>query len=106
MPIGVGGEPSTRAARCYLGWVRSARHFSDVRDELTERYGGVTAFLRSPAHGTWKEGSGTVDRDEVVMCEVMVEVLDRGWWSGYRGQLEQRFEQREVVVRAFEVERL
>jgi len=83
-----------------------ARHFSDVRDELTERYGGVTAFLRSPAHGTWKEGSGTVDRDEVVMCEVMVEVLDRGWWSGYRVQLEQRFEQREVVVRAFEVERL
>jgi len=28
---------------------------------LTERYGGVTAFLRSPAQGTWKESGGAVE---------------------------------------------
>ena len=80
--------------------------FAAVRDELTERYGGVTAFLRSPAQGTWKETSGAVDRDEIVMCEVMVEALDRGWWAAYRRKLEGRFAQRELIVRAVEFDKL
>jgi len=80
--------------------------FAELRDELTAKYGGVTAFLRSPAQGTWKEGSGTVDLDEIVMCEVMVESLDRAWWSEYRSELEQRFGQRELIARALPIERL
>jgi hypothetical protein len=40
------------------------------------------------------------------MCEVMVEGLDRQWWSSYRSALEARFGQRELVVRAFPLERL
>src|SRR4051794_6804640 len=80
--------------------------FAHVRDELTERYGGMTAYLRSPAQGTWKEGSGAVGRDEVVMCEVMVTDVDRAWWSKYRRSLERRFGQRELVIRASPMERL
>jgi len=62
--------------------------------------------LRSPAQGTWKEGDGEVDRDEVVMCEVMVDQVDRAWWARYRAQLEARFGQRELMMRATPVERL
>ena len=80
--------------------------FALVRDELTELFGGVTAYLRSPAQGTWKEGDGEVERDEVVMCEVMVEQVDRAWWSRYRAQLEARFGQQELLVRATPAERL
>ena len=80
--------------------------FAQLRDELTERFGGVTAFLRSPAQGTWKEGGGEVDRDEVVMCEVLVERLDPTWWSDYRKTLEGRFGQRELMIRAIEAQRL
>ena len=80
--------------------------FAQLRDELTERYGGITAFLRSPAQGAWKEVNGEVDLDEVVMCEVMVQTLDRTWWDGYRRMLEERFGQRELVVRASPMERL
>jgi hypothetical protein len=81
-------------------------HFARVRNELTERYGGVTAFFRSPAQGTWKEESGAHDFDEIVMCEVMVQSLDRSWWAEYRRALEERFGQRELIVRALELERL
>ena len=80
--------------------------FVQVMDELTDRHGGVTAFLRSPAEGSWREGSGGVEKDEVVMFEVMVDHLDRDWWSQYRTTLEQRFAQDEIVVRATAVERL
>jgi hypothetical protein len=79
--------------------------FAQLRNELTLRYGGVTAFFRSPAQGTWKEESGAV-LDEIVMCEVMVEELDREWWAAYRKVLEERFAQRELIVRALRCERL
>ena len=80
--------------------------FDRVRRELTERFGGVTAFLRSPAIGHWADESGVVRRDEIVSFEVMTETLDRDWWRSYREKLAQRFRQEEIVVRATSFERL
>jgi hypothetical protein len=80
--------------------------FARVREELTERFGGVTAHLRSPAEGAWRDPAGGVDRDDVVILEVMADELDRGWWAEYKAELEERFRQDEVVVRATEMERL
>ncbi len=77
-----------------------------VRAELTARYGGVTAYLRAPASGVWKDEQGAVSREEVVMVEVVVDTLDRAWWTAYRRDLEQRFRQQELLVRALGCERL
>ena len=79
---------------------------AQVRDELAEHFGGVTAFTRSPAEGLWKQGGGAPERDEIVIFEVMADWLDRSWWRGYRSELERRFRQDEIVVRAIEVELL
>jgi hypothetical protein len=78
----------------------SSHLFEQVRSELTGRYGGVTAYLRSPASGLWLDDRGAIERDEVVMVEVMVESLDRTFWAAYRSTLEGRFRQTEVHVRA------
>jgi hypothetical protein len=80
--------------------------FDRIRHELTSRFGGVTAFLRSPATGLWADDSGQVRGDELAIFEVMVDSLDRAWWRDYRVQLEQRFRQQEVVMRATGFERL
>jgi hypothetical protein len=81
--------------------------FDHVRQELTDRFGGVTAFLRSPGQGFWRESDeGAVNRDDVVIFEVMADELERQWWSKYRKDLEQRFRQIELVVRASAIERL
>ena len=80
--------------------------FEEVRSERTERYGGVTAYLRSQASGVWKDEGGEVARDEVVMVEVMVDRLERDWWADYRRMLEERFRQAELVVRALSIDRL
>jgi hypothetical protein len=79
--------------------------FEQVRSELTERFGGVTAFLQAPASGAWKEEGETV-HDEMVLFEVMVESLNRAWWSGYRAELERRFRQERIVMRALGAELL
>lgn len=81
--------------------------FERVRHDLTERFGGVTAFVQSPALGLWKDDErGTTARDQMILFEVMVEKLDRIWWRNYRGELERAFAQDEIVVRAIRLDRL
>lgn len=80
--------------------------FGEVRKQLVEKFGGLTAYSRSPAEGLWEREEGSVDRDAIVIFEVMAEALDRGWWADYRARLETMFEQDAVVIRSAEVERL
>jgi hypothetical protein len=76
-----------------------------VRTELTDRFGGVTAYQRAPATGLWDEGDDVV-RDDIVIHEVMVEEMDSAWWSNYRRSLETRFRQDEIVIRALPMDRI
>lgn len=48
--------------------------FSALRDRLSERFGGLTAFTRSSAQGMSREGDKTV-RDEIIVFEVLTETL-------------------------------
>lgn len=80
--------------------------YAEVRREMVERFGGLTAFTRAPAEGLWDDPGGGTARDEIVVFEVMADDLDRGWWADYRRALEERFAQDEIVVRARDVERL
>jgi hypothetical protein len=73
---------------------------------LIDRFGGVTAFVRAPAVGLWKESAEDINRDEVVMFEVLTEHLDTDWWSSYRKQLEDKFRQDEVLIWASNITKL
>lgn len=74
--------------------------FARTRGELLDRFGGVTAYQRAPAKGLWKTDDGEVARDDVAVFEVMAADLDRGWWEGYRRELERRFRQDTILIRA------
>jgi hypothetical protein len=74
--------------------------FAAVREELVERFGGLTAYSRAPAKGLWADEGDAVEHDDIVVYEVMVPQLDRRWWARYRQDLALRFQQKELVVRA------
>lgn len=80
--------------------------YDDLVRELTDRFGGVTAYTRAPATGLWEAESGETVRDQVVVYEVMVEELDAGWWGRLRARLEGQFAQEELVIRAHTIRRL
>ena len=80
--------------------------YRKIREMLTERFGGLTAYTRAPAEGLWDVGDDEVALDDIVVYEVMVADLDRNWWRQYRAELEEAFDQEELVVRAQEIERL
>jgi hypothetical protein len=73
--------------------------YAAVREHLTERFGGLTAFSRSPAQGATSDGGKTV-HDEIIVFEVMARTLDVPWWVSYRLHLERVFLQDEILVRA------
>jgi hypothetical protein len=82
------------------------QHFDTLAHELTDRFGGVTAYTRAPAAGLWEEPSGDRVRDDVVVYEVMAEDLDPAWWADLRKRLERDFKQDELVIRTHPIQRL
>ena len=81
--------------------------FEAVRTHLIEHFGGLTAFVQSPALGLWKDAeSGTTTQDAMILIEVMCDTLDHTWWSAYRHELETVFRQDEIVIRAMDCERI
>ncbi len=81
--------------------------FEEVRTQLIERFGGLTAFVQSPALGLWKDTeSGTTTQDAMILIEVMSDTLDQAWWAAYRRDLEAVFRQDEIVIRALACQRI
>src|SRR6476619_6313796 len=74
-------------------------HFSLVRKELQDRFGGLTVYSRAPAEGLWQDDGTRTVHDNIVLFEIMADELDRDWWHQYRRRLENRFHQEEVVIR-------
>jgi hypothetical protein len=79
--------------------------FREVRAELVERFGGLTAYTRAPAEGLWATPD-SINRDEIVIIEVMVPELDRAWWQALRSDLEKRLRQEVIVIRSYPIELL
>jgi hypothetical protein len=83
--------------------------YEAIRETLTEQFGGVTAYQRSPALGHWKQTEAVTIRDDIVVFEVMAASLtadERAWWQAYREQLRIQFQQDKLIVRALPFELL
>jgi hypothetical protein len=78
----------------------AAEEFAKIRKELASRFGGVTAFTRSPAKGVWIDDEGRAINDDLVVVEVMAQQVESTWWRDYRHELERRLDQMVIVIRA------
>ncbi len=77
--------------------------FAMVRKVLVDRFGGMTAFARTPAQGISTD-RGTTVHDELIVFEVMSEELDKTWWRSFRHDLEAEFRQDKIVIRTFTID--
>ncbi|MHC8333907.1 hypothetical protein [Pseudomonas sp. LB3P25] len=74
--------------------------FRHVREQLAEQFGGVTVFTRNPAKGISLLEDNEKSEDDIIVYELMVEAVDRLWWQSYKRDLEERFHQEEILIRA------
>jgi hypothetical protein len=77
--------------------------YLQVRNELIERFGGLTAYTQAPVSGLWQDSEEGAVRDDLVIYEVMAKDIDPAWWSQYRATLEKRFRQQQLVIRSHEI---
>lgn len=82
-----------------------AEIFELLKQELAEKFGGVTAYARSPAQGLWQNG-GQQQEDSIVIFEVMTDKVDKEWWAAFRSRLEALLRQEEVLIRSSHAARL
>jgi hypothetical protein len=80
--------------------------YTAVRSELTNHFGGITAYTRAPALGLWKPNGSEASQEDIVVFEVMSKELDCDWWQAYKHELEKRFRQEMLVIRAQETRML
>src|SRR4051812_3412840 len=76
----------------------AAAAYAGVRKQLVDKFGGLTAFSRSPAEGI-DTGHGRERYDELVVFEIMTDELDQTWWTAWRRQLEATFRQDRILIR-------
>jgi hypothetical protein len=81
----------------------SKEDYDRVKEELARQFQGVTAYLRAPAEGLWKQGKES-SRDDIVILEVMAKKIDLPDWTARRADLEKRFRQDEVIIRDMSIE--
>jgi hypothetical protein len=79
--------------------------FQSTERELLDRFGGMMAYRRM-TEGNWAADGDGAALDELVVCEVMTNELDREWWASYRHALAKRFLQKQLVVMSMMIDPL
>lgn len=77
----------------------SLRQLLELRNELADKFGGITTYTRSPAQGLWKETEEKTVKDDIIIYEVLVERMDLFWWRTLKQRLEAEFRQDEIMIR-------
>jgi hypothetical protein len=77
--------------------------YEKIKNELTDTFGGLTAYTRSPASGIWKKEDEKIVRDELYVYEVMVQEIDKDYWTSYKLELQREFKQEELIIRYSEI---
>jgi len=86
--------------------VDTATGLNRTQRELIDRFGGVTAYLQTPAKGQWADVNGTTTVDRVFLVEVVANEFDKHWWREYANALATRFGQDVMHIRALRIELL
>ena len=76
--------------------------YDKIKKELTETFGGLTAYTRSPASGIWKDGEKIV-KDDIYIYEIMLQEIDKNYWARYKSKLQLIFEQEELIIRVSDI---
>lgn len=75
------------------------KFYQTIKEELTEKFGGLTIYSRSPATGLWKENEDKTVSDEILIFEIMTFGLEEPFWTSYKKKLIKKFRQEEILIR-------
>lgn len=77
--------------------------FSDLKNDLTDAFGGLTIHSKAPATGLWKPENDEPVKDTIVIYEVMTENLDEDYWQECKKHLQNGLQQDEIMIRSTQI---
>lgn len=77
--------------------------FADLKNELTEKFGGLTIHSKAPATGLWKPANDKPIKDTIVIYEIMTDNIDEDDWQRWKKQLQNDLEQDEIMIRSTQI---
>lgn len=75
------------------------KYFTTVKKQLTDQFKGLSIYSNAPADGYWENESDSLEKDQVLVYEVMATAVDVEFWQKYKATLEKQFKQDTIVVR-------
>lgn len=84
----------------------AVENYKELRTELTEHFGGLTTYSRSPATGVWKDPNDDLAIDKIIVYEVVAESREVKYWQNLKVVLEKKFDQEEIMIRSQNIELL
>lgn len=72
--------------------------YKEIKDTLTEKFGGLTMYTRSPAEGFWKEEQEKTVKDDILIYEVLTPEMEKDFWLPYKEKLKKLFKQEELLI--------
>lgn len=73
-------------------------YFNAVKQQLTQKFSGLSVYENSPVNGSWKD-KAEVKKDSLLVYEVMSDEIDAAFWEKYKTRLQKQFKQESIVIR-------
>jgi inorganic pyrophosphatase len=73
--------------------------YTGIKNQLSKKFGGLTAYVRSPAEGIWKKEAREMVKEDMINYEVMTNDIDLVFWKDYQQFLKDQFKQEELLIR-------
>lgn len=73
--------------------------YKSIRLELTERFGRLTAYSRSPATGLWKDDDEELTVDKLIVYEVIANDFEKKFWKSFKEILKAQLKQEDKIIR-------
>src|SRR5690606_36493929 len=81
------------------------KKYSDIRNRLIEKVGGLTEYEKAPVSGFWeKNATEPVVCDQMIIYDVQCEEVDIAWWTEHRLYLEKIFKHDQILIRAQKIQ--
>ncbi|MHA4896281.1 inorganic diphosphatase [Pedobacter sp. PWIIR3] len=82
------------------------RHFTQLHQQLTDKFGGLTVYSRSIANGFGNQDEGPTVKEKILVYEVMAENVELDFWKKLKASLMKKFEQDDLMMSSVKVSRI
>ncbi|MDQ0637814.1 inorganic pyrophosphatase [Pedobacter sp. W3I1] len=73
-----------------------------LEQKLIKNFGGLSIYAQNPVSGKWRE-KGQLEKDKMMVFEVMVPIFDQKFWQKLKTSLEKQFNQKEILIRSLDI---